>query len=340
MFKNLKLPFFILCLIAFALTAIGCSFLLGNSEGNYVYIIKAEDYDEFKSSFFESKEKYKVPKVEELKEGEKYCVVVCSKAQTKDGSDLKYDDGELIISLENSDIPILQVLDITSDSDLRSPYSVSQNSVKFNFTPNGSGPRELVFRKLEFTAKGEGTLNAEYSLKWTATDGFYTKTNTPTASASLSFAKNIELKDLSVKYLNSENYVDGKFNPSHLRSEMQMTVGKEYYVVVTATAKAAFNEGDGEELLLMMEHLASDKIDVTLEMADSGKYESGNTENGKYASVSFKAPTKKSEEKDIVCIFKVTPKAAGNPELDFKFTSYDVGIVGKRQQTVRLSIGG
>ena len=332
-----KIIFCLMIIIPTCIMLFGCSFLGGGDSPNRVYIIKSEDYGEFKENIFRDNSDYEVPSVDELSAGEKYCIVVCTHAKTKDGSNLEFDNGSLKLTLIGSDVPIIQALDLKNASGL---VAANETTLKFAIDPKFDAPEKKFTYCYEFTARGEGTLSAEYSLQWTAKKNFFINTRSATATVDMSFPKKVEFDDFSVRYLESGAYVDGRYNESDLKRTQPMTVGKDYYIVVTVKAESMFDENEGEKITLTLEHTASKYINSTLESADSGKHEEYTTEGGKLIRVSFNAPISDSGEKEIVCIFKISPLAAGSADLKLKFTSTDVGIVGQKSMDVRLGING
>ena len=68
--------------------------------GNDVYVIKAEDFEEFKENALGGNWKkftYEVPVVDEMLTGETYYIIGHTYGQTKDGRDIQLDEGRLQI---------------------------------------------------------------------------------------------------------------------------------------------------------------------------------------------------------------------------------------------------
>lgn len=348
---------FVSALIALAVIAlVGCSFGGGGSKGstqNQCYILKESDFDTFFENRFSTdeesgkkkdKEEYKVPAVEEITVGETYYAVGFTSASTSDGSNVKFRNGELALCTKDSDIQLDDVLEIFDNGGSgASVYEKEHHGWKVTFEVdphvNGAEVKFMVF--IQFIAKADVELTAEYSIIATVKENTFGTSNHPSASVNAYYDKKIELRDLSISYLTSEAYGDGRYNTASLTDTVEMKVGREYFMVITAKVKSLLTESDNETFDLNVNISPLSLVDGTLEEAGSGTFDESKTDTETNISVSFKIPEPEEGEKSITFIVKLTPVSLGSPSVKVDFSATEISILGNQNKTEKtLLING
>ncbi len=361
--RKLKAVLFVLVLIALSTVAfVGCSFGGGGgSKGvttNRCYILRSGDFDGFLSNMLSSeedgekkkdKDKYEVPAVEEMTIGDVYYVVCYTKASTKDGSNLEFAKGELILRTGDSEILISDAIEVLDYGDAYSNGAgvgvVSDDEdgsmLTYKVSPyaNGSEAQFVVF--LEIKVKAEVNLSAEYSVNGTIKKNTYGVASRSTAKANAYYPNKINLSELNISYLSADAYGEGRYDTSSLVSSVDMKVGKEYFMVITAKVKSLLEKSDNEMLTLDVNVSPLSVVDGTLEEAGSGQFSETKTDTEKNISVSFKIPDPSEDYKEITFIIKITPVSLGSPSVKIGFSATEISILGNQNKTEKtLLING
>ena len=278
MLKALKVTF--ITLLFGTLTAaslIGCSFGGGGSSkgstNNQCYIIKEDDYYDFCDNMIlsgneekdKSKEKYTVPNVEELTIGESYYVVGFTKASTSDGSGLEFKGGEIALSTESSDITLSDVLDITDSGCTNGNTYKNEDlgwKVIYGVTPFSSSSETMFVTCLEFTAKAEAKITAEYYVGATVKENTFGTANRAAATADICYSKKVELSALNVSYLTSD--ASGTLKVTLIFLSVSVFVSLKLPLPASSSVPSTMERGETFMLSVSVSLLFSVKRDFTL----------------------------------------------------------------------------
>lgn len=357
MIKRLKAVLAISVLVALAAIAlIGCSFGGGSSKGstsNRCYIIKSDDFYDFQTNMLSTedekdkkdKSEYTVPAVDEMTIGETYYIVGYTKASTSDGSALEFKGGEFRLRSEDSEILISDVLEVNDYGSVGGAGvhlgEDSGSMVTYNVEPYSSSSEAQFIVFLEVVAKAEFRLSAEYYVGATVKENTYGAASKDTAAAIAYYPKKINLSDLSISYLTSEAYGDGRYDTASLTDSVEMKVGREYFMVITAKIRSLLTESNNETLTLNVNVSPLSVVDGTLEEAGSGQFDESKTDTDRNISVRFKIPEPDEGEKPITFIVKLTPVSLGSPSVKVKFSATEISILGNQNKTEKtLLING
>ncbi len=317
---------------------------------SFVYVLKKDDFLSLKEDLEAGKnavkciEKY--TPVTELNVGERYYAVGYTFAETRGGSRR----GSGFYFYDEKDGEILPVEILSSGGSIKinkfSPDVAMQGT-----SPEGNGhlfysvaiPSFSMKAKIEmcayvsFAPKEDMRLNITYGVNATALDGYGYGDGYNTGGITLDavYGKRVDLSDMKVSYLEGESYVDGKFDEADLKSadEINMSVSKTYYMVVTGKLKPHFSEDRfGNSVSLKVTFPLASRVSATLDTASSGTYteETNDDKNTKSFSVELKLPDKAEEEKEFTVIIKLVPQFALNVYVDLAFfSSYGISVVGE-----------
>lgn len=359
MSEKLKRLFFLLTLtVLTSCTFVGCSLFAGGSSSkgstsNSVYIMKPDDYTAFCDNMFtsesDSKKKkddsYTAPDLEELTIGETYYIVCFTTAETSDGSDIKFGKvGSIDIRLDSSESEIEEVIEIENcwgSHAIVSYDSGDGDMLEFSVDPNTSGSKAEFVAVIEFCVNKEAKLDVSYHINGTSKKDTYGIGNSATSSASAYYSRKINISDLKVSYLHSDNFVYGRYDAASLVSSIDMKVGRDYYMVISAKIKSEIAEINNDMVTFNM-HLSSRNIlDGTLEEAESGEnYSEPTTKTEKNIIFSYEIPEADDGEKAIEIIIKLTPVSLGNPTVSFSFSADQISVLGNKTTEAALVING
>ena len=375
MFKRVKGVLLILTLAAVTVSVfIGCSFFGGGSSGkgstvNRCYIISSKDLDAYLENMLPSnggeKKKdsdgYTVPKVEELTIGETYYVLGYTSASTKDGSKLEFSTGEFVLRTGDENLPIeddvLEIKDSGSFGSNGASAGVRVNEkngsmVTFTVTPYADGSEALFVSFIEIEVKTELELDVEYRVNATIKKNTYGVANTVKASASALYPDKLEMNELKVSYLDGSNFVDGRYETSSLVESIEMKVGKEYFMVISAKVKSLIEEKTGDDgdygyedenepdktVTLTVKISPRNIADGTLEEAGAGNFSESQTDTEKTIKVTFKIPEIEEGEKQMEFIIKITPVSLGSPTVSYDFSASGVSIIGSQRKAEKTLV--
>lgn len=339
-----------------AVTLIGCSGSGGSvSKGdskNLCYIMKEQDFFDFNTFIKESKygdksertlpKDYKPVVADSLSMGETYYVVCYTAAATSDESNLEFRDGELRLSVEDG-VKISDALEVNEYGEWTSAVrgaslaheEQGDSTISYSVVPYGESPEAEFVLYVQFTAKSEAKLDVSYHLGSTTKKNTFGVANTSTATANIYFDKKISLSNLDISYLTSDTYVDGRYDAASLTGDVTMKVGKEYYMVITATMKSLITEGSNDKLKLNVKVSPLAVVDGTLEEAGSGDFteKSNEEKTEKNISVTFKIPEPEEGDKQIRFIVKLTPVSLRNPTVAISFSGEQISVIGNGSKT-------
>ncbi len=360
---KLKAAIVVLTLVALgAVALVGCSFGGGSSKGstsNQCYIIKSDDFYDFQTNMLSTDEEdgkkkkdgeeYEVPDVSEMTIGETYYVVCFTKASTSDDSNLEFKGGEIILRTEDSEINIFDAVEVKDTGDFSSGGSGAGvvleeedgSMATYKVTPYADSSEAKFAVYLEIEVKTEFNLSAEYYAGATVKKNTYGVASRAHANASAYYPKKINLSDLSISYLTSDAYGDGRYDTANLVSSLDMKVGREYFMVITAKVKSLLTESNNETINLNVNVSPLSVVDGTLEEAGSGQFNETKTDTEKNISVSFKIPEPEEGDKAISFIIKLTPVSLGSPNVKISFSATEISILGNQNKTEKtLLING
>ncbi len=368
MLKKLKPSVLILTLAALTVTVLfGCSKDNVSKEGytsNECYIIKESDYPEFKAKKpvttateddkKKDEEEYYAPYVETLTAGERYYIVGYTYSITEDDSVIQFwDDCGFTLT---ANVPISDAVDVidvgydicsggSSVSINRDTEQETNEKVMFyNVVPTASSGQMEFISYIVIEPKEEVTLDIRYQIvgsRYTSYNGngpVFDRANTVTENrGTVYFPKKIDISNLTAKYIEEENYIDGRYDSSALRDTLDMKVGKTYYMLITANLVSRFEESGGETFSLNVS-LPLALIDGTLEYAGSGNFSEVKTDTERNISVSFKIPEASEGDKKITCMVKLIPVSVGTPAVKVNFSAYKVSIFGQGRDDIKLEL--
>ncbi len=363
--RKLRAALLVLTFTVFAAVVfVGCSFGGGGgSKGaisNRCYILKGADLDGFLSNMLpiddgegkeKSKEEYEVPAVNEMSIGDTYYIVCYTKASTKDDSKLAFNSGELVLRTGDASVSIedaVEVLDYGNFSLAGSGADVALDEIDgsvatYKVTPYADGSEAQFVVFLEIKIKTEVKLSAEYSVNGTIKKNTYGVASKSTAKANAYYPEKVNLSELNISYLTSESYGDGRYDTASLVSSVDMKVGKEYFMVITAKIKSLIEKSVDETILLNVNVSPLSVVDGTLEEAGSGTFDEATNPDmtEKNISVSFKIPEPEEGDKTITFIVKLTPISLGSPTVKISFSATEISIIGNQNKTEKtLLING
>ena len=342
--KHNRILFAVLTVMLAVISLCGCSGSKGNGGGktvNEAYVIKEKDFSEFESNMLPGKKltgKYTVPSVEELTVGESYYVVAYTVAETLDGSTVEFsDNGFLEIKEVASGISADEAFEVTDFGGVGaegvtvklSNEGDDTGSLNYNVSVTATEQSAEFITYVKFTAKAGGELAVKYYVNGTVKRGEYgLSTNTANIRSKLTYPDKILLSELSVSYLESDKYVDGRYDKTSLLDSVEMSVGKNYYMVVSAKIKSLLTVKESGNVTLNVRLAPYTVIDCTLEVAVSGSADETVDKTVKNISATFKIPEASEGDKEVTFIIKLTPAAVGEAKASVTFTANEVSILG------------
>ncbi len=305
------------------------------SEGDFLNLKK-----DVESGRSVKKWKDKYTSVTELNVGETYYAVGYTVAQTNDRSPVEFErgsgfdfsdekDGEIYLGAAyESYIPIgshkPSIERISDSDDYYLHYEVT--------VPPEGGRKAEICTYIMFTPYEDMRINLTYGMKATRTKGNYGHGKTAEITVDSYHADKVDLVDMKVSYLTSENYVDGKYDESKLQNTVDAKIGETYYMVITGKLKPRFNQSDGKSVSLEFAAFPSSNVLATLETASSGTYTEKTINDTRFITVEFKLPENAEEEKEFTVIVKLTPTSVDKIFADIAFFSdSNISVVGENR---------
>lgn len=316
---------------------------------SFVYVITQNDFLSLKEDLEKGKnavkciEKY--TPVTELNVGERYYAVGYTYAETKGGSER----GSGFYFYDEKDGEILPV-DILSSGGCISVNKFTPDVGKNATAPESNGylfysvavPKLSMKHKVEicayvsFQPQKDMRLNITYGVNATAVEsGQYDDGCVGEVTIDAVCEKRVDLSDMKVSYLNGEDYVDGKYDKTDLKSadEINMKVSGTYYMVVTGKLKPHFSEKRfGNSVSLKIAFPLASRVSATLDTASSGTYteETDENKNKKTLSVEIKLPDNAEEEKEFTVIIRLVPQFTLDVYVDLAFfSSAGISVIGE-----------
>ena len=362
MFKKILLS----VVLAVILTAsvIGCSRSDNLSKQGYTrntcYIISEDDFNNFhqfvpttSTVTEEEKNNYRIPYLEKLTAGETYYIVGYTVAETKDDSVIQFwDDCGFTLK---ANMPVTDAIEIiesgatvydggtTLSINRMEDKEANERQMFFNVLPTAvSGKAEFTV-SLKIKVKTEMRLSVDYQVVGSryhsyGKNPYFDRANSVSETyATAFFEKKIGLSEINVKYLESKDFINGRYEASSLVDSVDMKVGKNYYMVLSAKLTSYINEGNGETFDLNLK-LPIAFIDGTLEEAGSGSFSESRTDTEKNISVSFRIPESSEGEKNITCIVKLIPVALGTQEISIAPSAEMISILGNGSEGVKSAV--
>ena len=311
-----------------------------------VYVIKAEDFEEFKETATGGTFKrlgYKVPVVTEMSVGETYYIIGQTVGQTKDGSDIEFSEGRMQIlgrdvydgtsllntynSFEHVSSDSFSAGDVDTEITRDTLYGV--NSYDIIATANGKKAEFFVY--VEIKVKEEMKLCVNYGVRGTVIHKEYGEKAVAETEANVYYNEQIELTEFKAQYLKSEDYVNGRYEESALKDSLELTVDEPSYMVVTVGVKSMLERSDGEKLTLEAHIPHISLVEETLDFAGSGSYEEDFGSSDKDMFVTFKMPEPEVGEKKFTFVYKLIPRSTTGYMSIYFYVSTDsaVSIMGK-----------
>lgn len=345
MLKGLKRLICVIMLTGLTLTVFfACSSSGGNGgkgeTKNSVYVIKAADFSGFQKNMLPSNGGwYTVPAVDELSAGESYYVVAHTVAETLDGSAVKFSDSGLLeirdassTMLMKSDVKVEDYGVFTSDGVSAEITCTKETDgmIGYRVTADSTHSKAEFIVYVKFTSNADGELDVKYYMNGTTKKGVYgLSSNSALAKVKIFYSKKVTLSDLMVSYLDSENYVDGRYDKTSLVDSIDMNAGRDYYMVVSANIRSMLSEENGEKIKINFKLSPPSVINGTLEEAGSGVgFSETETENEKNITVSFKLPESGEMDKKLTFIIKLSPLAEGEAKASISFSAEEISVLG------------
>lgn len=315
---------------------------------NVCYILNENDFYEFQTKYpttatEKEKEEYSVPYLEELTAGESYYIVGYTYAKTADESAVQFQDNRGFTIKADKEIgDVLEVVDSGCVSIGGARATVTKETVEdddgkrlfYNVSPTATeGIAEFIsYVKVEI--KSEATVNIDYQVvasQYIGSRGspvFDTANTVSEGYAKTYYSKKIEISLITARYLESHNYIDGRYNSDNLVKSVDMKVGKVYYMVIVANVLSKIETSENDTFTLEIK-LPRTVLDGTLEMAGSGNFSETVSDTEKSIKVTMKIPEAVEGVKKLECIIKLVPVALGNPSAGIAFSADKVSILGE-----------
>lgn len=312
---------------------------------NSVYVIKAEDFEEFKEAALGGSWKrmsYKVPVVSEMSTGETYYIIGHTVGQTRDGSDIQLEGGRMqIIGREvysgNGLINTYNAIDHLSsgsfgpdETEVVFERDTIYGDNSYDVSAEATGKKTEYFVYAEIKVKKEMKMCVNYHIKGTVSEDKYGEEIVGETAANVYYTQQIQLSNLKYRYLEGKDYVDGRYSESALKESIDMEIGKTYYLVVSVNVQSMLEKSDGETLTLETKIPHLSLLNGTLDSADSGNYTETVESGEKIMRVTFKIPDPDVGEKNYVFVYKLTPVSEeGYPWMTFKlYTTSEISVMG------------
>ena len=368
MLKRLRFP-----ILLFILSALAGAMLVGcSSEGDklidrekkdyytktggysFVYVLTETDFDSLKKDVTSGKdiissiEKY--TPVTELNIDEKYYAVGYTVAKNKNGTAITFDNksGFYIYDDKNGEMYgadifsyggyisanniAPKVQDTTSESQkngyifhpiaLTDGYEVLNLEIcpYVSFTPHSDMRLRIVYgvnAKIAKTTYGEGYFHS--------------------VTVDSCYDKKVSLTNMKVSYLEGEDYKDGTYKESALKSSIDMKVSGTYYMVISGTLSPNFDQNTGEVATLTATLPAEKYVTSMLDFATSGSFKEEAYNNQNYITVDFKLPENAGAEKDFELIIRLIPESSSYVRVGITFdTVKGISVTGKDRVTEAL----
>ena len=147
------------------------------------------------------------------------------------------------------------------------------------------------------------------------------------------------IKGLSVGYLTESAYNNGNFSDEDISSKANLAVGAPQYMVIDLTIKTTL-KNEGTESLEIRTYLPGNALNMKLESAPTGKFETTSENGGTAVYTYYTILPGKGDKKTIRIILKLDPEMRGTDKFDILITGTEgTKVKGKTHKAVTLRVG-
>ncbi len=305
-----------------------------NESGSRVYLLNESDFELFCNEYKLSKNNFSkmslaVSSTRRLSIGDTYYAVTYTVAENAD--DLLSDGKLSLMSQTAADCDAFEILETGVSDSSQVQIEREENSDAsirhYAITTQIESPKAVFYTYVKFQMKVETYLTFNYLMSASQLVSDPTMYADTMWEARVLYPKQVELYKFDLSYLDGDDYVDGRYNESDLVDEIQMKLGKEYYMVISLRMKSSIAENERDTVSLNINLSPYANIDGTLEVAGGVSLTERVTDNEKNINITFKLPYMEENEKDFRFIIKLKPTAVGTAQVNLSLQKNEISMI-------------